>query len=231
MDFSIANFKGPLPLLVYLIQKEEMDVFDVTLKELTTQFLSDIELEESDFKAEFISLISWLLLLKSRRLLPTAHTPAELEEENVVRMELIHKLLEYTSFKGIADTLLKKEMEESSYYARTPLALEKREKFGLEEVAIDDLNTILQELLEKVQSRAPKVLTFDEQWDMTSVVETLKTTLVTKQQVLFEDIFSTTKSRGELIALFLALLELMKQQVITLTKQESKLWILKKPSP
>ena len=117
-NVSLSNFEGPLDLLLYLIQREEIDVYDIPLHEVTSQFLSELNAATGrlDRGAEFLGSTSFLLLLKSERLLPVLEK-SEREDENTT-LTLLKDLIEYCSFKEMAKRLSLVEEKASGHFLR-----------------------------------------------------------------------------------------------------------------
>src|SRR3954464_8976006 len=118
-------FEGPLDLLLYLVKKEEVDIYEVNLTRIATQFIDYVQLMKEldlDIAGEFLVMAATLMYIKSRELLPK-HQQAEVpdeEEEEDPRWELIRQLVEYKKFKDAAARLQERELEQEQIYARIP---------------------------------------------------------------------------------------------------------------
>ena len=139
-------FEGPLDLLLYLVKKEEVDIYEVNLTKIATQFIEYIELMrllDLDVAGEFLVLAATLMLIKSRELLPVdQQVQAEGdEEENNPRWELIRQLVEYKKFKDAASQLQALELRQADTFARTPgkLEFESEAPLARPDVSIFDL--------------------------------------------------------------------------------------------
>jgi segregation and condensation protein A len=220
-NYHLEHFNGPLDLLLYLVQKDEVDVCDIFLKELTKQFQSlDI-----DLGAEFLGGTSLLLLMKSRRLLPKEEQIQSVEEGDF-RYEVMQQLIEYYRLKEAALTLVSLESASLGYFPRKVPGLPKREG-QIEEVKIEELQHLVQELIQKAE-RLPKKLMADEEFDIGDRINWLRQTLAQNEYVTFDSIFSLERTKGELIVFFLATLELMKLQEIIIIKKDSTILIYAK---
>lgn len=220
--FSLENFEGSLDLLLYLVQKEEIDVRDVSLTRLTKQLLArlqqEIQMEES---SQALALASSLMILKSQKLLPTPHD----EESGIdaeMRLELIENLLEYCRFKEAAKALIVKEEEAKKRFSRAASFVQKELGFGLEEVNVEKLKTLFHEVLAKAPKQSTGVIQ-DEEWHVADKIVWLKNQ---RGKLAFTHLFSPTMPRQELIVLFLALLELMKGQEVKVVREEEEVYIL-----
>lgn len=221
MDLSLDNFEGPLELLLYLIQKEEVDIFEVPLKEITAQFADAVpEMERLDEGAETLSIASLLLVLKSRKLLPTENNSPPVEEEG--RLALIEQLLAHHRFRQTAETLSRKEEQARAHFLRLPPPLPKKTREGLEEVTLSELAVIFSDLLRRIP-KPPSNLN-PEEWQVAHFIDWLNLQIQERSQIPFNELFSENKCREELIVLFLALLELMKMQTLHIIKQDNTLY-------
>jgi segregation and condensation protein A len=223
--FALDNFEGPLELLLYLIQKEEIDICAVAIKKLTQQFMDDLEKRpEVEISSETLSLAATLLLLKSQKLLPQEENQTEIDEDP--RIEMIQNLIEYCRFKETAKMLSSKEEEEKAYFPRQALPVRKEVGSGLEEVGIENLKALLQEMLKRSQDNFKQIIQ-EEEWQISDKLAWLQHLLSNQKSVLFASIFSNTKSRIELIVLFLALLEMMKHQEAQVVRENESLYIIR----
>lgn len=200
-------------MLLFLIQKEELDIVDVALQKLTEQFTKKLEnLSEIDRGSEWLALTATLLLLKSRKLIPGEEVP----EEELPRIEIFQKLLEYCRFKEAALALAEQAEKQRFFFSRGKKETPKRSALGIEELALEDLTS----LLKTVMARAPKTgVIVKEQWEVAPLIEWLRAQ-VAKKPLLFEEIFHESKCKEELIVSFLALLELMKLEEVRVIKKE-----------
>jgi segregation and condensation protein A len=222
--FSLENFEGPLELLLFLIQKEEIDVCDITLKKLTQQFMEALEaLPEVEVSSETLALTATLLLIKSQRLLPKAVAQEEMPLEDP-RVELIQSLIEYCQIKESAKLLSLREEEQQTRFPRATQPFRKEIGTGLEDVAIDHLKTLLNELLKRA-SKETRIIE-EEEWQTAHQLTWLKEFLNSQKKVAFKGLFSSEKSRIQLIVLFLALLEMLKNQEAKIASENENLYII-----
>lgn len=221
--FSLENFEGPLELLLYLIQKDEMDVCEVAIKTLTEQFMEVLEAEpEVDTSSEVLALTATLLLMKSQRLIPQEEGEA-FEEEEDPRVEIIQNLIEYCRFKEVAKTLSLKEEQQQAHFPRATSLFRKELGTGLEKVDIEDLKVLLMDVIAR-SDQNPKQVIKDEEWHISHKIDWFRNM---PAKLPFFSIFSEEKCRQELIVFFLALLELMKLQELVVVKEEEKIYIIR----
>ena len=205
-NFSLENFEGPLELLLFLIQKEEVDIADVTLQKLTEQFAQkEFEIDKG---SEWLVITATLILLKSQKLIPGQ----TIDEEELPRIEVFQKLLEYCRFKEASEKLASQEEKQKLLFSRGASETPKRSATGLDEVDLKDLTLYLQEVIK----RAPQTKTIEKDvWEVAPKIEWLREE-VASRRVPLADIFHEKRCREELIVCFLALLELMKLEEVKL---------------
>jgi segregation and condensation protein A len=213
---ALDAYHGPLDLLLYLIRREEVDIYDIPIAQITEQYLAYIELIrqlDPEAVSEFLVLASTLMEIKSRMLLP--RPPVEEGDEEIVdpRLELVRQLLEYKKFKDAARHLDDAATEQAQKHARGPvLPPEPEDEFELEQIDIWDLFDAFNRVLEQTGQReavhrvgiddTPLALHAEDILDSIERVGGTQT---------FEAIFQG-RSRAEMIGLFLALLELIRQR-------------------
>src|ERR1700722_1771106 len=152
--YRLECFEGPLDLLMHLIQKDELEIFDLALEELSSQLMAKIQ--EADFfideGAEAMWLIASLAHLKSRKLLPCQQGTEIDEEEGDLRMQIMNHLIEYQRYKYAAHFLEKREIDQSSHFCRAP-ANPLKKNYSLEEVKLSDLKELLSSIIASSKSR------------------------------------------------------------------------------
>ena len=213
-------FEGPLDLLLYLVKKEEVDVYEVNLTRLATQFIAYIELMRQldlDVAGDFLVMASTLMYIKSRELLPRdQQVEAEGEEEEDPRWELIRQLVEYKKFKDAATQLQACESEQESTFPRIPVrpdaaALNESPRA---EVSLFDLINAVGQVLKRVQERGGPREIYEDPWTVSQKIEHLRGLLNERSRVRFSELFATTTTRSEVVATFLALLELVRLKIV-----------------
>lgn len=213
---ELSAFTGPLDLLLHLIKEQEMDIYDIRLEKLTEQYLSRLDKmreENLSVAGEFLVMAATLVYLKSRSLLPVQdRLPEDVEDEDP-KWELIRQLIEYRKFKEAAGQLGDREALHSRIFGRTPervvapAALQ-----GPGQVSMFDLVWAFQKILRNVEDRARAGRFQDEEFTVGQKIEFLLDRMTPGEEVLFEDLFRTASSRGEVVVTFLALLELIRLQ-------------------
>jgi len=220
-------FEGPLDLLLYLIRKEEVDIYEVNLTRLATQFIEYVEvmrLLDLDFAGEFLVMASTLMYIKSRELLPKDQQTENIEEDDGQdpRWELIRQLVEYKKFKDAAAQLQAREFEQENVFPRLPVlpdASEPRAPAPPEASLFDLLNAVNQ-VLKQVGKREVLRDIFEDKWTISEKIEQLAKLIAEKGTLKFSDVFSASASRSEVICAFLALLELIRLKQLICTQPE-----------
>lgn len=211
--FALENFEGPLDFLLHLIQKNEIDLCEISIKKITEQYIKKHQEMMSpcvDSGAEFIASTSLLLWLKSRMLLPQYEKAVSSEEEEYdPRFNIIHQLLDYCRFKDAAKELTQLELSQSAYYSRKlDPHLEINKTLGIEHLTIDDLATLFKEALAKAHVETRIIQ--EEEWKVADKIKMIRQKLKTAKQLEVTSLFASKLSKIELIVTFLALLEIMK---------------------
>jgi len=221
-------FEGPLDLLLYLIRKEEVDIYDVNLTQLATQFIEYIELMrmlDLDIAGEFLVMASTLMYIKSRELLPVEQqvTAEDEDEGEDPRWELIRQLVEYKKFKDAAAQLQVMEARQENVYPRLPVkpAFEHTESLGRPNVSIFDLISAVNTVLKRMNRREDLRDIFEDKWSVSEKIEELRRALMERGSLRFSELFARAESRFEVVVTFLALLELIRLKQLMATQSEA----------
>ena len=221
-------FEGPLDLLLYLIKKEEVDIYDVNLTQLATQFLEYIEmmrLLDLEIAGEFLVMASTLMYIKSRELLPKdQQVQVEGEEEGEdPRWELIRQLVEYKKFKDAAAQLQRLETEQENIFPRLPCKPEFEESPDpvRPNVSIFDLIAAVSSVLNRFAQRGDAREIFEDKWTVSEKIEQILGTITERKQLKFSELFSDASNRVEVVVTFLALLELIRLKQILAVQDEA----------
>ena len=220
---KLAMYEGPLDLLLDLIRKQEIDIYDIPIARITQQYLEYLHwLEELniDVAGEFIFMAATLIHIKSRMLLP-ADPNAPPEEQEDPRQELVHRLLEHEQFKNAAQMLQSKRMVEEAMWSQPGIGefVEAEDEPGLA-VSVFDLISTFREILERAKKR-PQIEIRREEITVAQMVEHIKHVLRAKSgPVSLEELIAGYLWRQALIALFLALLELVRVRAILLRQKK-----------
>ena len=212
---KLEIFEGPLDLLLYLIKKDEIDIYDVSIGRITKQYLEYIntfKMLNVELASEFIVMAANLMYLKSRELLPQSQQPPEEDaEEEDPRWELIRQLVEYKKFKDAAQFLGHQEVKADEFFATSPEPLDLETPVPtVAGVGIFDLIRAFQRVLKRFENTTDIREIVSDRYTVADKIEHLLETIPVGGRVRFETLFSDAASRVEVIVTFLAMLELMK---------------------
>ncbi len=214
----LANFEGPLDLLLHLIRKHEVDIYDIPIVLVTRQYLEYIDLMQElnlDVAGEFLVMAATLIHIKSRMLLPRAD-PTQEDPEEDPREALMRRLLEHQKYKAAAELLHERETLRSAQWTRpdgpiTEIAGEAPEP----EIEVDlfSLISAFRAVVERAKQR-PKVYLPAEQMPIEDRIEQLMTRLSETEACGFEELFADVQTRSGLIVTFLAVLEMIRLKLV-----------------
>jgi len=208
---KLEAYEGPLDLLLYLIKKDEVDIWDIPVSQIAGEYLEYInmmKLLDLNVIGEFLVMASTLMKIKSRMLLPQEETEIGEEIEDP-RSELVEQLLEYEMYKERAKTLADREEVQSKFFTRPPAEIPHSQPTF--EASLFDLLTAFHNVLKE---KAPEIVREIEPFKFTleEKVEEILKRLEKEDKISFSLLFKECLSKGELIVTFLALLELIKQK-------------------
>lgn len=228
----LEQFEGPLDLLLYLIQREEMDIYDIPIARITGQYLQHIELmDRLDLHpaGEFLVMAATLLRIKARMLLPVQR-PGD-ENEVDPRAELVQRLVEYKKFKEAARRLEEREADRAQRYTRPIDAsfVEEMKKEG-DEITFEVSMAELVKALTAVLGRFEEVATHEVNLEPVSLedrMQFLRQKIQERPRLSWTEMFDGTRSRLEVIVTFIAILELAKGGVLQLHQADntSEIWV------
>jgi segregation and condensation protein A len=221
-------FEGPLDLLLYLIKKEEVDIYEVNLTKLAAQFIEYVDLMRAfdlEVAGEFLVMASTLMFIKSRELLPVEQqVVVEGEEEGEdPRWELIRQLVEYKKFKDAAAQLQTMEERQENVFPRLPakLEFESQEAPVKQDAGIFDLLNAVNAVLKRFQLKEANTREiFEDKWSVSEKIEFVMATIVARGKVRFVELFETAANRAEVVCTFLALLELIRLKQLSCLQPE-----------
>jgi segregation and condensation protein A len=214
----LDNFEGPLDLLLHLIKRHEVNIYDIPITLITKQYLEYIDLMQEmnlDVAGEFLVMAATLIHIKSRMLLPR-HDPTQDDPEEDPREALVRRLLEHQKFKAAAELLHERETLRSAQWTRAdgPIA-EIAGEAPEPEVEVDLFSLIgaFRAVVERSKQR-PKVYLPSEQIPIEDRIEQLLARLSETEALGFEDLFADVQSRAGMIVTFLAMLEMIRLKLI-----------------
>jgi segregation and condensation protein A len=239
VDVRLENFEGPLDLLIHLIKKHEVNVYDIPIALITRQYLETIKLMQElnlDVAGEFVVMAATLIHIKSKMLLPRPETSSTVEgEEEDPRDALVRRLLEHQKFKAAAELLHEREQLRSAQWGRPDerVAAIAGDEYEPElEVDLFSLLTAFQSVVQRAKTR-PRVLLPPEQISLEVRIEQLLSRLSETEACGFEDLFSDVSDKGGLIVTFLALLEMIRLKLVRVFQGGSfgPIRVYKRPRP
>ncbi len=212
---KLEIFEGPLDLLLYLIKKDEIGIYDVTIERITRQYLDYLDtfkMLNIELASEFIVMAANLMYLKSRELLPkNLQPPDEAADEADPRWELIRQLVEYKKFKDAAQFLGTQEVKTQDFFAASPEVPDLAAVVNaVPKAGIFDLIRAFQRVLKRFEGANELREIVADRWTVSDKIEHLLETVPAGARVIFETLFSSAASRSEVIVTFLAVLELIK---------------------
>jgi segregation and condensation protein A len=213
-------FEGPLDLLLYLIKKNEIDIYNIPVALITEQYLQYLKIIKSlnlDTAGEYLVMAATLIHIKSRMLLPVPEEPSDEETEEDPRASLIRQLLEYQSFKEAAAALEMRPLLERDVFTRSaPISEDAGPSTGeddLIEASIFELIDAFHHLVSR--SGQQELLEIDlEKMSITDIINDVMERLNAEGNLTFEELFGEKADRRRIIYTFLALLELIKMKMV-----------------
>lgn len=229
MDYRIdlEAFGGPMDLLLYLVKKNEVDIYDIPIADILDQFLEYMKLLthlDVDGVGEFLVMASTLMEIKSRMLLPHAEDADLLEDEDDPRTELVRQLLDYKRFKEISEELDEQRKEQARRFPRGASGEyaadgDEEPRFTLGELTLWDLCAAYSKILQEIEFNQSREVILDDtpvEEHMNRIISHLKSV----QRAEFRSLVPMNADRGTLIGIFVALLELVREKEIRVFQQE-----------
>lgn len=222
LTFKLENFSGPLDLLLTLIKKSKLDIEDIQISELTEQYLEimkDITTVDLEVASEFIEYAALLIEIKSKKLLPkiVENDEEELDPEYILKL----RLREYQYFKEVNEKLGKLESNDKFY--KQPEKEANKFRIVIKDMELDKLLDAFVGIMHKVnkieKNKESKEIV-KETFTVEQKISTIKDTLISRSHIKFSELFLESSSKEEVITTFMALLELIKMQVIKVSQDD-----------
>jgi len=230
---KIPIFEGPLDLLLFLIQKDQIEIQDIPIARITGEYLAYLRLMRLlrlDVVADFLVMATTLMYIKSQMLLPHSIQEEDIFQEDP-RRELADKLLEYRLYKMAAETLDEREQEAALLFTRPsePQLAEGEEEQDLIEVSLFDLLAAFKDIVEK----EPEGVTHEillEEITVKERFEYILDALIHKKRLPFVELIRSDPRKMAMVVTFLALLELIRAQLVSVKQQRAfgQLWVYRK---
>ena len=233
MDYCVDLdiFRGPLDLLLYLVRKDELDIFDIPIARVTEQYLAYLrilQMIDVDVAGDFVVMAATLMEIKSRTLLPRQEdgTPEEADP----RMQLVRQLLEYKKFRDAAENLQDLAEEQGLRFARFPVERTGQEvdpgSEPIRDVELWDLVSAFGRLMRQTLALAPRSIVYDETPIEVHMQEILSL-LGQQGEIAFWDLIAGSPDRGRIVGKFLGVLELVRSKRIRAEQVEpfGEIWL------
>jgi segregation and condensation protein A len=227
LNFHLELYDGPLDLLLDLIRKQEVDIYDIPIASITAQYLEYVQQAialDVDLGAEFVYMAATLIHIKSRMLLPRDPALDEMEGQEDPRQELVDRLLEHERFKNAAEMLQQKLLVEENVWSNPQIQSFLDESDGQDlAVSLFDLVKTFQQVLDRTKNR-PVYAVDDDDVSVPEMMLRLKSLiekLSPRESLSVAGLFERQRSRRAMVALFLAVLELVKMQAVALIQKDA----------
>lgn len=222
----LDKFEGPLDLLLYLVSRAQVDIRDIFVSKITEQYLgfvAQLKGEDLEKASEFIEMAARLIEIKSRKLLPRPRVEDENEEDP--EAALIRQLEEYKLFKLACEELKQNEQEASLRYYRMPEEIVEKTELDLNNVTVQNLMEAFQDLMTRFEEEDEEDEPLQEIQRETFTVQEkifyIRRRLLSEKKVIFQQLFDQDTSRQEVVVTFIAMLELIKLNRLTIKQDEN----------
>jgi len=212
---KLASFEGPLDLLLYLIQKDEIDIRNIKIADITEQYLRTLDLMRDhnlDIAGDFLLMASTLIWLKSRTMLPQTDEVVGEGDEIMTQEELLRRLMEHQRYRAMAMDFKQMPLMGQEYFKR-PLPDERQQREQLlKEMNLTDLTVAFQQMM--MRARKPSIRVKKDRMSIADAAKKIADKLGSQEISDFQDLFPETADRNEIVVTFLAILELGRLQKI-----------------
>jgi segregation and condensation protein A len=222
---KLPVFEGPLDLLLYLIKKDELDIYDIPIERITSQYLEYlriIKMLDLEVAGDYLVVAATLLYIKSRVILPHDQRPPEDEaEEDDPRWELVRQLVEYKKYKDAAFELQQCLIRQEGMHNRGTQEKPEMDMDGslpFEKVGLFDLLSVFQKILDRANKNEDLRDIFEDKFTVSDKIQYILGTMTGRSRVVFEELFTDGATRTEVVVTFLAVLELIRLKQIGVTQ-------------
>ncbi|MBU3106644.1 segregation/condensation protein A [Clostridium gasigenes] len=229
---KVANFEGPFDLLLHLIRKHEMDIYNVEIYKITNQYLKyldDMKVMDLEVTSEFIVVAATLIEIKSKKLLPKVKEEEESEED--IEKNLLEKLIEYKKIKGVSGFFRERYISEGDVYPKKAEIIEETESETnnddiFKNTTLLDLYTIYNSLLENYTNKQNTAniiqkKIYVDKYKIEDKMESLLNLFNIKEIMEFDDLVNECECKLEVVVTFLALLELIKIRMVKIYQDDN----------
>jgi segregation and condensation protein A len=216
-NIKLEVFEGPLDLLLHLIKKNELDIYDIPIAKITQQYFEYLDLMKTlnlDIAGEFVVMAATLMHIKSRMLLPPADDEGkDVEDEEDPRAELIRRLIEYQKFKDAANRLKDYEILDRDVFIRGANGESIEEENGLHDITIFELIEAFKRILKETPPEDFLYVTVEKMSINDRIIEIIER-MENVTSIAFESLFLRPSDKSDIILTFLALLELIRLMIV-----------------
>ncbi|NKF05357.1 segregation/condensation protein A [Clostridium gasigenes] len=229
---KVANFEGPFDLLLHLIRKHEMDIYNVEIYKITNQYLKyldDMKVMDLEVTSEFIVVAATLIEIKSKKLLPKVKEEEESEED--IEKNLLEKLIEYKKIKGVSGFFRERYISAGDVYPKKAEIIEETESETnnddiFKNTTLLDLYTIYNSLLENYTNKQNTAniiqkKIYVDKYKIEDKMESLLNLFNIKEIMEFDDLVNECECKLEVVVTFLALLELIKIKMVKIYQDDN----------
>ncbi|EPW16142.1 segregation/condensation protein A [Streptococcus agalactiae] len=224
MDIKLKDFEGPLDLLLHLVSKYEVDIYDVPIVEVIEQYLAYIATLQAmrlEVAGEYMLMASQLMLIKSRNLLPKVVESNPIEDDP--EMELLSQLEEYRRFKVLSEELANQHQERAKYFSKPKQEVIFEDAILLHDKSVMDLFLTFSQMMSQKQKELSNSQTVIEKEDyrIEDMMIVIERHFNLKKKMTLQEVFADCQTKSEMITLFLAMLELIKLHQITVEQDSN----------
>lgn len=234
INIKIDNFEGPFDLLLHLIKKNEMDIYNIKIYEITNQYiqyLKDMKAMDLEIASEFIVIASTLLEIKSKYLLPKPkQDEIAMDSAEDIQKTLVQKLIEYKKFKAVAEYLKSKESNQGIVFTKMPEIIKDNSSDDdnefIKNITMLDLFNIYNELINRYKLKLNTNNTIESEipidaFKIEDKIKYIYDKLKENKNMIFTNIIKECSSKIEIVVTFLAILEMIKLRTINVIQQNN----------
>lgn len=219
IKLELGEFAGPLDLLLYLIRQEQANIFDIPIAKITDEYLKYIRLMKSldiSVAGDFLVMAATLIEIKSKMLLPREPSEENVEEMEDPRRELVNRLLEHQKFKNAAEMLWSRATVEQAVFVRGKI--ESDENNAETNATVFDLLSVFQKILAR-QKQEIELEIEREEMSLAQMLDNLKKQIFKAKEINLREFFEQMRSKTELVLAFIAVLEIVRTESVTLVQE------------
>ena len=224
MDIKFKDFEGPLDLLLHLVSKYQVDIYDVPITEVIEQYLAYVATLQAmrlEVAGEYMVMASQLMLIKSRKLLPKVVDPEQVEED--LEMDLLSQIEEYRKFKALSEKMAEQHEERALHFAKPKTELVFEDATLVRDKTTVDLFMAFSRMLtrKKEEFKNSHTTIVRDEYKIEDMMDKVRQLCRPQKRIQLQDLFEESQDLNEVITIFLATLELIKVQEIWVMQEEA----------